>query len=531
MYYQIFPPSKSRLGHDGLYRVRHWVVGAFVVFPNLSAGLAFINPRNAYMAQGAFCSIPLRPYWYRLGLFWIPRYLVWIYIVYVAFRIYRHVGSEFRIFGQEKASDSSVDMPGQSSVNRAQSLARRQEQLRRHSRQWSSPNTSQARHESVNERIAPDDTSVSPKTSARSSRRDSNASEPWNASHRHSTPNWTSDLNDFGFDKGSTPPVSASVPTSRRGSRQITAIGNFPGLEMWSMSQQRQGSVASISTRKSSLALSAVATLARIDEGNGTPTDLPSSPRQAAGVAMKQRRRAIQRQLRLLFIYPVVYMILWMIPFVVNIMNYTDYYAQHPVYALQILQVFTLTAMTHVDVVVFCWRERPWKHIPGADGTFFGSFTWWRFLFEGEWIQSRRISRAVSALPEENEQEAPKISRQPRLWVSLHSSIFRKSPSPSNSQKSSTYSAPPRLNEWHKRAFSGGSDRKVLEAERAHERLALERADYELHRRSLQETRSSVIGSQSSPSTPERKEWFDKEIESEVSIERQSATGEKHEEV
>ena len=71
----------------------------------------------------------------------------------------------------------------------------------------------------------------------------------------------------------------------------------------------------------------------------------------------------------------------------------------------------------------------------------------------------------------------------------------------------------------------------MLEAERAHERLALERADYELHRRSLQETRSSGIGSQSSPSTPERKEWFDKEIESEVSIERQSATGEKHEEV
>lgn len=59
----------------------------------------------------------------------------------------------------------------------------------------------------------------------------------------------------------------------------------------------------------------------------------------------------------------------------------------------------------------------------------------------------------------------------------------------------------------HKRTFSGGSDRKQMEAERALERLELERKEYEQNRRSLQGRRASVISHHQQ--TPERKEWFD----------------------
>lgn len=57
-----------------------------------------------------------------------------------------------------------------------------------------------------------------------------------------------------------------------------------------------------------------------------------------------------------------------------------------------------------------------------------------------------------------------------------------------------------------------------MEAERAAERLALERQDYEQNRRSLQDRRVSVVSQQhgsiagvvSSPEK-ERKEWFDQD--------------------
>lgn len=527
MYYQIFPPSGSRLGHDGLYRVRHWVLGAFVVFPNLLAGLAFVNPRNGYMAQGAFCSIPLRPYWYRLGLFWIPRYLIWIYIVFVAVKIYRHVGSEFRIFGQAKPSDSSMDMPRESSIHRARMVEQEQGQSQQKSpsrtpSRHSSPTVSRARQESIDSKIGPGG-SRSPKDS----RRESSTSLAYHNSRRHSTPNWSTDLHDFGF--GGNPPHSGSksTPTSRRGSRQATILEAFATPEI--SRTDRQGSIVSISTRKSSIGTQP--TLARIEEGNGTPPDsLLSTPRGAAQTAIKQRRRAIQRQLRLLFIYPIVYMILWSIPFIVNIMNYTDYYAQHPVFPLSIMTTFMLTAMTHVDVVVFCLRERPWRHIPGSDGTLLGSFMWWRYLFEDSWLQSRRISRALSDLPLETDPDIIRLRTQPKLWVSFHTSIFRKSPSPSNSQASSTFSAPARLASSHRRAFSGGSDQKKLEAERAYERLAMEQAEYHEKRKSFQENRASLIGT-GGPPTPERKEWFDREVESGLALESEAGSSVRHESV
>jgi G protein-coupled receptor GPR1 len=113
---QIFPPSNSLLGHDGLYQVRRWVFAVWVLLPCFTAALAFANPDGAYQAQGAFCWLPIRPFWYRLALSWVPRYLIWLYIMWVAIRIYSHVGYEFRVFGQERDRSSSTDLSAASSA-------------------------------------------------------------------------------------------------------------------------------------------------------------------------------------------------------------------------------------------------------------------------------------------------------------------------------------------------------------------------------------------------------------------------------
>lgn len=197
-----------------------------------------------------------------------------------------------------------------------------------------------------------------------------------------------------------------------------------------------------------------------------------------------KRRRMILRQVRLLFIYPVVYMILMIFPFVSHCMNYSDFYAAHPIYVLSALNPFCLTFLGFVDCLVFCWREKPWSTIPGSDGTFLGSFYFWRFRIDddsfggGLRIQLTRSSQDTK----------------------LESHV---SPTTSNKLRSSFRSAGTRPS--HKRVFSGNSDRAALEAERAQERLTMERAAYaEEHR--LRPPMPERVRSQQKRET---REWFD----------------------
>nr|OQO30483.1 hypothetical protein B0A51_01712 [Rachicladosporium sp. CCFEE 5018] len=77
------------------------------------------------------------------------------------------------------------------------------------------------------------------------------------------------------------------------------------------------------------------------------------------------------------------------------------------------------------------------------------------------------------------------------LFVSSAFCFGRNGPALSKETASPSESARPSIG--HKRTFSGGSDRKAKESEQAHERLALERADYEKQGPSLTERRASVI--------------------------------------
>lgn len=522
MYYQIFPTQRFGLGHDGLYRVRKWVYAAWVILPNLSAALAFVNPRSGFMATGGFCALPIRPYWYRVALFWGPRYLIWCYVVFVAVRIYRYVGSEFKVFGQEKDRSSSLGVPGNSSVDRMMKLDMDMNRERQPSQRISSIEIAQDYVE-----CALDDASgvcaIKPKTTPLT---DSPKVNLANYSRRQSTPNWSTNMTAVSEDAILAPPPTLSYPSSRRGSQQIgngvIAEDFAPPLRMVDFNG-RGGSVTSVGSKLSSAAASfdSPSGLPCITERLSKPKNVEESRPTPSG-ALKLRRRLIQRQLRLLFIYPCIYMLLWVIPLVVNIMNYTDYFAQHPVFSIGILQLVCVTIMTFADVTVFCWRERPWRHIPGSDGTFVGSLMFWRYCFGTQWHQDRRASRvAPSYLDDEKtlDDEEASGSRTGLLSTLKRWSLGRMSSSPRGSDASDpkrTKSGSTIRPTPHKRTFSGGSDRKQMEAELAAERLALERRDYEKNRRSLQERGSNVISQQHVVGTAalpdkERKEWFDQD--------------------
>ena len=179
---QIFPPKNSFLGHDGLYKVRHYVLAIWILLPCFTAALAFANPYGAYQAQGAFCWLPIRPFWYRLALSWIPRYLIWLYVMWAAIRIYAHVGYEFRVFGQEQDRSSSNDLSSASSVERS-AIKKAIKEHRSHI---------MSNEKNDIDAIAPEDWSIPRPMASRMSPNDSVQTSPANAGRRASLPAWHS---------------------------------------------------------------------------------------------------------------------------------------------------------------------------------------------------------------------------------------------------------------------------------------------------------------------------------------------------
>jgi G protein-coupled receptor GPR1 len=446
--------------------------------------------------------------------------------MWVAIRIYGHVGYEFRVFGQEQDRSSS-NLSAASSVER-NAIKRAVKEHRSHI---------MSNEKNDVDTIAPEDWSVTRPMPSKISPNDSVQTSPANAGRRASLPAWHSP---FGGPTSPTPPsadifanpTSRSNPTSRRGSHQIApgiAAEDFmapPGFDF----TNPRGSVSTMNSNHPSTTNTASpdCILPPIAETRGNSV---SSVHTSLGDrAQRQRRRAIQRQLRILFIYPIVYMLMWLIPFVGHCLSYSDRFAQHPIFAISLMSSFCQCFMGFADVSVFCWRERPWRHIPGSDGSFLGSFAFWRNLRADasdtvEW--SRRESKAPRHLPgpgpdpagnsEGTGSETPTLSSsQAGLLASLRRwSMTRKNSTFSTAGSAmtavTTGAGGARRPAASKRIYTGG--RQTKEAELAHERLKLEREDYE------RRNRASLDGTVSPGKTPgARREWFDLNV-SEDSLE------------
>ncbi|KAF2873465.1 G protein-coupled glucose receptor regulating Gpa2-domain-containing protein, partial [Massariosphaeria phaeospora] len=322
---QVFRPS-STARSDGLYPYRHYVYTGGFIIPGIMASLAFINPHWGYMSQGAFCSLPLRPFWYRLALAWIPRYLIAVIILGLAIAIYTHVGFELRSFadtGQNarpsittitpilSATDTEQGAPGEAAENqacpnrRASSVAHDVAVLRRSSHVASLIEAMGARPQSI------DHAPVSALDLKESSR-------------------------------GPRPPV-------RRRSTAIDPADSFRGPS-----------------------------LDPGHDGSRTASPLNDPATSHAHRRMVQERNRINKHLKLMFVYPLAYILMWIIPFVNHCMTYQDKWASHPLYWLQLMGTICTAIMGAVDTLIFSFRERPWRHIPTSDGSFLGSFTYWR---------------------------------------------------------------------------------------------------------------------------------------------------------
>ncbi|KAK4986937.1 G protein-coupled receptor gpr1 [Elasticomyces elasticus] len=467
---QIFRPADDYFGEDGLYRYRYAVYTLWACVPAVSASLAFVRPHAAYVAQGAFCSLPIRPFWYRLALSWVPRYIMWFFVMGVAVSIYYHVGYEFRVFAEEEERSSSknsskgVDTQQPLALETLRAKNNASTQLDGPSPAWSNLMPSVSTLEALSE-----------------PRRPSAASLPAFGARRVSIAQRRASLHVSPFDGVSATHFAPPEPVS----------------------QLRRPSLATISTiMTADPALDGPRSpvLPSINESFDTlqPIVLPS---HAVTTTADLRRRAIQRQLRLLFIYPCVYMLFWIMPFIYHCMNYTDYYAQHPVYIVAALSTFCQTFIGFADCATFAWREKPWRHIPGSDGSFWGSFRWWAFS-DQDWVSnplSPTASRAGAA-----------VAGSPGPGFLQRSDV--RSP-PTMSPRNSSSLVRPRA--AHRRTASGGSsDWKARAAERAWERLALERVEAE--RRMADVGDAGFEDARRSVESRRSKDWWDRRLSEDV---------------
>ncbi|KAF2799030.1 hypothetical protein K505DRAFT_404874 [Melanomma pulvis-pyrius CBS 109.77] len=359
---QVFRPS-ALASSDGLRPFRYYVyIGVFLV-PTFMAGMAFINPHWGYLSQGAFCTLPIRPFWYRLALAWIPRYLIAIIVLGLAVAIYTHVGFEFRNFSQVGHSfDTSIatitpmllacDVEDATAGNNSEPPKTPEQQVHMNSER----RASSVVHEVV----------ASRRGSAVAFVLDNTAESRLN------------------------PPGtrSRSVPTNPRNPYPPTA----PTSSLISISQALERAAKPASNRTTAPSPS------RSHINSRNPSPLSNCPTLQVQRQNEQERARIHRQLRLMFIYPLTYIFMWLIPFVYHCMMYQDKWAAHPVYWLTMLSTICVALMGVVDCLIFSLRERPWRHMPAGDGTFWGSFTCWKRSDASDgWARRARERRIVGS--------------------------------------------------------------------------------------------------------------------------------------
>lgn len=383
----IFKPRVAG-GEGGLYPYRKFAYIGWVVFPILMASLAFINDQEAYISQATYCYLPVRPFWYRLALGWIPRYLIFVVILCIYASIYYYVRYKFQGFKQAGRSQGV----GHSSLD---SDAPHRPPKPRHTLP---PTPTLACHGLIPEPGDPSTNDEVPKpsllgTESSNNRRPSVHGFMWASIMATSKPahisvppleSITSESDSFTSpstprplpNHASTSPIPLSHQPSSLTTPSRTRLTSWQDNFVSRFSPPRS---ASPGTKPSTIDIFSV--LRHPNKSDSPPIGrlelVNSHGQNVADVELIRTRDKIRRQLRFLFIYPLVYMGMWVVPFVSHILQYDDKFASNPPFGLSCTTIIFLCSQAAVDCWLFSTREKPWRHIPGNDGSFWGSLRFW----------------------------------------------------------------------------------------------------------------------------------------------------------
>ncbi|KAI1386083.1 G protein-coupled glucose receptor regulating Gpa2-domain-containing protein [Hypoxylon trugodes] len=386
----ILWPSSSSGADAGLYPYRYIAYTFWAIVPIILAAVVPITG-GRFSDNGPHCSLPGRPAWYLSALSWIPRYIIFAIIIVTYTFLYIYVACRFRRFGrdQRRASVAHSNHPDHNRKNN-----------HRHSRSREVPPTPpisdygmldsardslakeedpRDRQNSVSSTISTLNTGEGSSTPPRKPEHARRSSIKWNpvnfAGNNPRKPGMRRESESalivpispsLGAER--TIPICAPEPThnSPRNSQQS---GQNQPVWQRSMSLGSHGKTGSVSGVVNALRRGPPR---KKGESQSTFSSSALLSQEETEEAMRRSREKQQRQLRLLFVYPAIYLLTWIAPFVSHVMGYDSDIAPNgqsgsgePL-ALQVVSIASLCIGAAVDCCFFSAWEKPWLHLRGG---------------------------------------------------------------------------------------------------------------------------------------------------------------------
>lgn len=336
----------------GLQPYRRIAYTLFITVPLLLASLAFIN-RPGYANSGEYCYLPLHPNWARRSLSWIPRYIVFGTILVIYAFVYIRVALLMKRYGQRaRPRDSLASQQRRSSMTPP---------LPRISTHGLIPSIVSSRRASV-ESKARRDSLFSPFAASQTagSRRPSGASLVSCPRRSEQVVRWK--LPHFGADSANlsqaeNPSSANDADRSASQERKTADEALPPPPSPQGVHTKPVGAPAKPPRRSRSPSQPNLLAILRHGPQNSS-SRTTSSVFLSPTVGVTEMRGNIVRQTRYLFVYPLVYLGVWLIPFVSHLMGGDRLGAP---FGVIITGLVSLSIQGFVDAVVFSLREKPWR--------------------------------------------------------------------------------------------------------------------------------------------------------------------------
>ncbi|KAI0011239.1 G protein-coupled glucose receptor regulating Gpa2-domain-containing protein [Xylariaceae sp. FL0662B] len=384
----ILKPQHSS-GAAGLHPYRRIAYVSWIVIPIILAAVVPITG-GSFEDNGPYCYLPVDPTWYRSAISWIPRYVIFGVIIVTYTWLYLYVAFRFRRFGKDQRRASAQS-----------DRSTQKRKLNHHEHQHDVPPTppiadhgllssargSPGKDEKPGHPKDRQQSFTSTVSTLRLGEAASTPTRPEQAARRNSIA-WN--VVDFGQDGSvdlprATQPAPAGhvSPMTFPLSAETGPLRTPEPVHHASLSSSQPSGHSrilrgrSFSTGPRRLASSISSIFSSLRRGPQQPPDddasssTPSSPIHLpaeAEEALRRSRERPHRQLRLLFVYPAIYMLTWIAPFVSHVLRYDDTYAdQHRApLALRVVSIASLGVGAAVDCCFFSAWEKPWLHLRGG---------------------------------------------------------------------------------------------------------------------------------------------------------------------
>ena len=357
--YFVYPRRAG--GGKGLYPYRHFAYAFYVFVPIIMASLAFVKGTPGYVDTGEYCYLPTHPSWYRMALSWIPRYVNFVILIVIYSCIYLYVRLLMRRYSRRSSSAMVT------TADNDDSQVPRSQTLNRHDLIPKPPHSSGSRGRKLHCSCR---TILLTKVVFKRGKEHLDAHTD-NKAISWKVPNFQQTSN-----PGSQRQLDAAPENIYLVSPHIEPLDPiYPKRHPSRVSLDSDIQPESFGTSLRDIfrpSRRGTSQVVEHEDGCFSCTALPFSNDVLDPDGIVRNRDKIRRQLRLLFMYPLVYMLVWVLPFISDIKRYQDALNGRGPFGLRLAFLISLCIQGFADSIVFAFRERPWRYARGGFWTNIG---------------------------------------------------------------------------------------------------------------------------------------------------------------